>query len=133
MIRRPPRSTRTDTLLPYTTLFRSRHAETFDIAGRRAGETVQKSNPAGNQIAVRQRAVSQRAIDPFLDEIDPSVGRIVNLSSSEAGPYAGFGEEVKKAFAAIVPPDADVSAVADAIVKVVDTPFGHRPFRVHIA
>src|SRR3546814_5487663 len=27
MIRRPPRSTRTDTLLPYTTLFRSRQLE----------------------------------------------------------------------------------------------------------
>src|SRR3546814_1854640 len=27
MIRRPPRSTRTDTLFPYTTLFRSRNAE----------------------------------------------------------------------------------------------------------
>src|SRR3546814_10617609 len=27
MIRRPPRSTRTDTLFPYTTLFRSAHAE----------------------------------------------------------------------------------------------------------
>src|SRR3546814_136633 len=27
MIRRPPRSTRTDTLFPYTTLFRSRGAE----------------------------------------------------------------------------------------------------------
>src|SRR3546814_10518311 len=27
MIRRPPRSTRTDTLFPYTTLFRSRSAE----------------------------------------------------------------------------------------------------------
>src|SRR3546814_2742596 len=26
MIRRPPRSTRTDTLFPYTTLFRSQHA-----------------------------------------------------------------------------------------------------------
>src|SRR3546814_3136503 len=26
MIRRPPRSTRTDTLFPYTTLFRSNHA-----------------------------------------------------------------------------------------------------------
>src|SRR3546814_6055578 len=25
MIRRPPRATRTDTLIPYTTLFRSRH------------------------------------------------------------------------------------------------------------
>lgn len=50
----------------------------------------------------------------------------------EAGPYAGFGEQVQKAFAAIVPEDADVAAVADAIVKVVDTPFGKRPFRVHI-
>src|SRR3546814_10183676 len=27
MIRRPPRSTRTDTLFPYTTLFRSNHAK----------------------------------------------------------------------------------------------------------
>src|SRR3546814_12422832 len=27
MIRRPPRSTRTDTLFPYTTLFRSRHGD----------------------------------------------------------------------------------------------------------
>jgi NAD(P)-dependent dehydrogenase (short-subunit alcohol dehydrogenase family) len=50
----------------------------------------------------------------------------------DAGPYAGFADQVLKGFAAIVPPDADVSAVADAIVKVVDTPFGKRPFRVHI-
>src|SRR3546814_8508605 len=28
MIRRPPRSTRTDTLFPYTTLFRSRYGQT---------------------------------------------------------------------------------------------------------
>src|SRR5262245_59652825 len=50
----------------------------------------------------------------------------------EAGPYAGFGPQVRSGFAAIVPADADVSAVADAIVKVVDTPFGKRPFRVHV-
>ncbi|WEY42183.1 SDR family oxidoreductase [Paraburkholderia sp. SUR17] len=50
----------------------------------------------------------------------------------ETGPYAGFGKEVQEAFAAIVPPDADASLVADAIVKVVDAPFGKRPFRVHI-
>jgi NAD(P)-dependent dehydrogenase (short-subunit alcohol dehydrogenase family) len=50
----------------------------------------------------------------------------------EAGPYAGFGEQVQKAFADIVPPDADASAVARAIVDVVDAPFGKRPFRVHI-
>src|SRR3546814_17057667 len=29
MIRRPPRSTRTDTLFPYTTLFRSRNSDLF--------------------------------------------------------------------------------------------------------
>src|SRR3546814_10798680 len=34
MIRRPPRSTRTDTLFPYTTLFRS------DQAGRHAGPAL---------------------------------------------------------------------------------------------
>jgi NAD(P)-dependent dehydrogenase (short-subunit alcohol dehydrogenase family) len=50
----------------------------------------------------------------------------------EAGPYAGFGEQVRRGFEAIVPPDADVSAVADAIVRVVDAPFGKRPFRVHV-
>jgi NAD(P)-dependent dehydrogenase (short-subunit alcohol dehydrogenase family) len=54
------------------------------------------------------------------------------VAEYEAGPYAGFGEEVQKAFATIVPPDADPSAVADAIVRVVNTPFGKRPFRVHI-
>lgn len=50
----------------------------------------------------------------------------------EAGPYPGFDEQVLKGFASIVPPDADVAAVADAIVRVVDAPFGRRPFRVHI-
>jgi len=43
-----------------------------------------------------------------------------------------YARELLKGFASIVPADADVSAVADAIVKVVDTPFGKRPFRVHV-
>src|SRR3984893_8818131 len=50
----------------------------------------------------------------------------------EAGPYADFAEQVRKGFGSIVPPDADVSAVAEAIVKVVEAPYGKRPFRVHI-
>lgn len=50
----------------------------------------------------------------------------------EAGPYKGFADDVLKGFSSIVPPDADVSAVAEAIVKVVDTPFGKRPLRVHV-
>jgi NAD(P)-dependent dehydrogenase (short-subunit alcohol dehydrogenase family) len=54
------------------------------------------------------------------------------VAEYEAGPYAGFADDIMRGFASIVPPEADVSAVADAIVKVVDTPFGKRPFRVHI-
>jgi hypothetical protein len=38
---------------------------------------------------------------------------------------------VQKAFAEIVPDDADVTGVADAIVEIADMPFGKRPFRVH--
>src|SRR3546814_5570739 len=37
MIRRPPRSTRTDTLFPYTTLFRS----CSSLRARKAGEAIQ--------------------------------------------------------------------------------------------
>jgi len=49
-----------------------------------------------------------------------------------SGPYAGFGEQVQQAFAEIVPADADAGLVADAIVDVIGTPDGQRPFRVHI-
>src|SRR3546814_12324172 len=40
MIRRPPRSTRTDTLFPYTTLFRSEHARIHAEERQRADERV---------------------------------------------------------------------------------------------
>jgi hypothetical protein len=52
--------------------------------------------------------------------------------SNEAGPYKGYGKKIQEAFAAIVPPDEDAGSVADAIVKILDAPFGKRPFRVHI-
>jgi len=54
------------------------------------------------------------------------------VAEYEAGPYANYGNKIMKAFSAIVPPDADAAAVGDAIVKIVDMPFGRRPFRVHI-
>jgi NAD(P)-dependent dehydrogenase (short-subunit alcohol dehydrogenase family) len=53
------------------------------------------------------------------------------LADYEAGPYHGFGERIQKAFAAIVPDDADPAGVADRIVDVVAMPFGTRPFRIH--
>ena len=48
------------------------------------------------------------------------------------GPTANLPDVALKGLAGLEPPDADASTVADAIVKVVDTPFGKRPFRVHI-
>jgi NAD(P)-dependent dehydrogenase (short-subunit alcohol dehydrogenase family) len=35
------------------------------------------------------------------------------------------------ALASMAPPDADIAMVSDAIVRIVDTPFGQRPFQVH--
>ena len=46
--------------------------------------------------------------------------------------YAGLMEQVAERLAAISPPDADVSAVADAVVEVVGLPDGTRPFRTHV-
>jgi NAD(P)-dependent dehydrogenase (short-subunit alcohol dehydrogenase family) len=54
------------------------------------------------------------------------------VAEYEAGPYKDYGKKIQEAFAAIVPDDADSSAVAQAVVKVVDAPFGKRPFRVYI-
>jgi len=50
----------------------------------------------------------------------------------DEGPYAGLAERALKGLASLEPPDADVGAVAEAIVRVVDLPLGKRPFRIHI-
>jgi NAD(P)-dependent dehydrogenase (short-subunit alcohol dehydrogenase family) len=50
----------------------------------------------------------------------------------DSGPHHGFADLIQKGLAATTPPDADVAAVADAIVKVIDMPFGKRPFRTHV-
>lgn len=48
------------------------------------------------------------------------------------GPTADIPDVAMKGLAALEPADADAGAVADAIVRVIDAPFGKRPFRVHI-
>jgi len=50
----------------------------------------------------------------------------------ETGPYAGIADRALKGLAALEPADADPAEVAQEIVRVVDTPFGKRPFRVHV-
>src|SRR3546814_20865827 len=49
MIRRPPRSTRTDTLFPYTTLFRIDTGD--DREGDRLGDEGERHDKAGEDVA----------------------------------------------------------------------------------
>src|SRR3546814_854713 len=68
MLRRPPRSTRTDTRVPYTTLFRSQphpapqagvlHAELFPAAGARTARPAQPRDRSG----VAQRITGTAAL-----------------------------------------------------------------------
>src|SRR3546814_13747485 len=89
MIRRPPRSTRTDTLFPYTTLFRSTilHA---DVVDREAGEAM----------AGRLLHVGPQLRWPRTEQIDRTIHdraahtarighRIVALRITGAGPRIG--------------------------------------------
>lgn len=50
----------------------------------------------------------------------------------ETGPYAGVSDQALRGLAGLEPADADPAEVARQIVRVVDTPFGKRPFRVHV-
>src|SRR3546814_21054506 len=80
MIRRPPRSTRTDTLFPYTTLFRSLgpaisavidEAAPFGIGDRPVGKRIGRE-----QRVVRRRfAVKGKAITFMADADDAAVER----------------------------------------------------------
>src|SRR3546814_1271559 len=61
MIRRPPRSTRTDTLFPYTTLFRSDHRGTHRRHRRggevHGGEPDHREQHAGAACAAHDRSL----------------------------------------------------------------------------
>src|SRR3546814_10352346 len=76
MIRRPPRSTRTDTLFPSTTLFRSvdRPVMLHDPSGRRLCETVMRTGALAVEAVLRSAAPDQSgparilgmSLDPLL-------------------------------------------------------------------
>src|SRR3546814_15837110 len=82
MIRRPPRATRTDTLFPYTTLFRSaeRQRQEDEVAGRHIGDgnlvahAILRHGDIGGQGRAAEAAQVERQDDMFsgADEVrDP--------------------------------------------------------------
>src|SRR3546814_9151688 len=68
MIRRPPRSTRTDTLFPYTTLFRSHHARTTLLADGESGIIPGERTSSGfhaNQVIARIGGKHRSVLSPL--------------------------------------------------------------------
>src|SRR3546814_15472473 len=93
MIRQPPRSTRTDTLFPYTTLFRS-HKEA-DAGLARLLDLVEKGLMEVEDAALRERMVSLKfRRDELAREISDLIRR---LESSE--PLVTPGKIERLAFA----------------------------------
>src|SRR3546814_20024833 len=66
MIRRPPRSTRTDTLFPYTTLFRSQ-----DIGLGKIGGCGRRTDERDGRLPAERGADHLQHIDEASDACDP--------------------------------------------------------------
>src|SRR3546814_10144507 len=75
MIRRPPRSTRTDTLFPYTTLFRSRECRTSGSSRglQHVGDVVEQDRARSEQNLVELAALEVDVGKEFGGETDPAV------------------------------------------------------------
>src|SRR3546814_8413891 len=80
MIRRPPRSTRTDTLFPYTTLFRSDVVELLGLAdpvGDRKLAICQQREEGQlrDQPGHRDDLPASRLVEPLIDLVEAQIGR----------------------------------------------------------
>src|SRR3546814_14895426 len=88
MIRRPPRSTRTDTLFPYTTLFRSTKAEQRPIVPDGAPSPAKMSNTI--LLSFSERYLSAAILDTisFFRSEERRVGKeCVSTCRSRWSPY----------------------------------------------
>src|SRR3546814_5444008 len=85
MVRRPPRSTRTDTLFPYTTLLRS---GVVHYAGRavRLAYLAGPANSAGAQSGIRLAVYRRRTLGDFF-----TVGRRGACADRSRGPVCRYG------------------------------------------
>src|SRR3546814_2660494 len=90
MIRRPPRSTRTDTLFPYTTLFRSRAGRESEFAHGIDDSPLHRLQPVAD---LRQRAVENdvhRVVEVRLFRVFRSEEHTSELQSLMRISYAVF-------------------------------------------
>src|SRR3546814_8612222 len=89
MIRRPPRSTRTDTLFPYTTLFRSAEGEIHRVHAAEIGG-VEHVLPAGPALALHVQMAGECHQDRVEDRDARSEEHTSELQSLMRISYAVF-------------------------------------------
>src|SRR3546814_13963323 len=82
MIRRPPRSTRTDTLFPYTTLFRSSKRPGRGRLRFAAGTPRLAGDSAYGAAPMLAWLVKERGITPHIPVFDKSDRKSTRLNSS---------------------------------------------------
>src|SRR3546814_8113797 len=109
MIRRPPRPTRTDTLFPYTTLFRTPHAHRLHgnaalcgadarCAPRRGASDRGRLYPAAAPRAARQEGAAERRPRLRSEEHTSGLQSLIRIS------YAGFCFKKKNTKSLTQPP-----------------------------
>src|SRR3546814_13521742 len=112
MIRRPPRSTRTDTLFPYTTLFRSvgdrerRGADRGDVAPRlgdrllaafdRVGVAITRGTVGGHrERPARAVDADERGVAPGLHRVGADLAVILFPDPAAAGDVGGAHQHLE--------------------------------------
>src|SRR3546814_246771 len=126
MIRRPPRSTRTDTLLPYTTLFRSDvHAVAVGVehAGRRLDGLA--LHHVGHHLAVDALHVHRIELAHLRQVLHQGAGLVGDHDAARLGNRLQAGGEVRLGTDDGVVHAAAAAEVADVAVARVDAHAHH--------
>src|SRR3546814_16240044 len=88
MIRRPPRSTRTDTLFPYTTLFRSIAVFHIERAARHARTNLASASP----VAAADAGVARQSLPSLRETPRPGTSILPMATPGESSSMAGRTE-----------------------------------------
>src|SRR3546814_15442680 len=105
MIRRPPRSTRTDTLFPYTTLFRSGWYRTGDLFHVDADGFHYFTGRHGDMIKTAGANVAPREVEAAIADATGLVAHALGLDDAERGQVVAAAVRVQ--------PDRRATAVDD--------------------
>src|SRR3546814_2449095 len=118
MIRRPPRSTRTATLFPYTTLFRS------EVRCDHCGISIDNEYKADAIAAWKHRTPTASPDSGMVEKLREALELIRAMLSQHSGSQSLLGDAFKVADAALqpqdVPTNGDAGTVARAAEKLTD-------------